>query len=167
MTLRLTNQCSVNPVGSICGFSMPVTNGARQTYIWIFDRLTVARCSVSNQQFINWSVMAESLFALLSEFEIGDWSGQLLLKKVWSGRTRLLHSAPGDIYFWPQWSARLVTRLSVRQYFDHGIGCLATSSPAKVFSVIIPGQSRIVIKLILLLCECRELGKNLGKRISC
>ena len=77
---------------------MPVTTGARQTYIWMFDRLTVARCSVSNQQFINWSVMAESLFALLSEFEIGDWSEQLLPKKVWSGRTRLLHSAPGDIY---------------------------------------------------------------------
>ena len=143
-------------------------SGARQTYIWMFDRLTVASCSVSNQQFINWSVMAESLFALLSEFEIGDWSGQLLLKKVLSGSTRLLHSAPGDIYFWPQWSARLVTRLSVRQYFDHGIGCLATSSPAKVFStVIIPGQSLIVTILILLLCECRELGKNLGKRISC
>ena len=77
---------------------MPGTSGARQTYIWMFDRLTVARCSVSNQQFINWSVMAESLFALLSEFEIGDWSEQLLLKKVWSGPTRLLHSAPGDIY---------------------------------------------------------------------
>jgi len=102
----------------------------------MFDRLTVASCSVSNQQFINWSVMAESLFALLSEFEIGDWSGQLLLKNVLSGPTRLLHSAPGDIYFWPQWSARLVTRLSVRQYFDHGIGCLATSSPAKVFSTV-------------------------------
>ena len=88
----------LNPVGSVCGFSMPVTSGARQTYIWMFDRLTVARCSVSNQQFINWSVMAESLLALLSEFEIGDWSEQLLLKKVWSGPTRLLHSAPGDIY---------------------------------------------------------------------
>ena len=77
---------------------MPVTTGARQTYIWMFDRLTVARCSVSNQQFINWSVMAESLFALLSEFEMGDWSEQLLPKKVWSGPTRLLHSAPGDNY---------------------------------------------------------------------
>ena len=80
-TLRLTIQCSVNPVGSVrclvCGFSMLVTSGARQTYIWMFDRLTVARCSVSNQQFINWSVLAESLFALLSEFEIGDWTVKL------------------------------------------------------------------------------------------
>ena len=103
----------------------------------------------------------------LWSFRFCDSVWQLLLKNVLSGPTRLLHSAPGDIYFWPQWSARLVTRLSVRQYFDHGIGCLATSSPVKVFSVIIPGQSLIVIILILLLCECRELGKNLGKRISC